>query len=821
MAIGAPATWIESVGLPVDTPTPPNSVGRHYLLVETQTNAAARSTYRHSAYRILNEGGLRYGSQVSIAFDPAYEELTLHRLCLVRGNEVIDRLDRGKIQVLQRESDLEYLVYNGELSAVIILNDVRVGDVVELAYTKTGTNPVFGNHFVDELPLDWGIPVAHLRHRIIQPPDHSLSHRTIGSSSLRVRETRTAAGTELIWEGHDLPAAVYDNNIPAWYPANPVVQVTDFPSWRSVVEWALPLYADPEAASAAVHTTAANLGPNASPLERATLALQFVQRDIRYLGLEQGVGSHRPSPAGDVLARRFGDCKDKARLLVSLLREMGISAAPVLVHTTHRQAVADRLPSPLDFNHVIVLVRVSGEDFLVDPTLSYQGGGLRQRHTTRYRTGLVIDPATTSLARWPESENDIKRILVDETFSISAIQGGTTLDVRSMYHGRSAEDMRAYLAGTTRDDLGKAYTDFYARYYPDVALKAPVTWTDDSNSNTLTVSEQYSIQRIFVPQADPAMLKAEFFPTALNGYTDSPGAAGRTTPLAIAHPVDISTRTRVLLPELWSVKPETIRVTDPAFTFSFSVSGKGREIEWAYYWRSRADHLQPADFVAHSRNLARVNDTLGYKLTYNTAAAARTGFNTNWAMIALAGFTAAGSAFGAHRVWRIRQPPQPPPLPGYDRDQLTGLGGWLILVAFGVVARPIVILSTIVSTFGAYVNLDSWHLLTSVDSPSYQRHFALIAPTEMVLNVVLLIGTLLLAALFFGRRRTFPRLMIIFLVVQLATAIFEVWAMQALATSAATDRAQTYRDLFQTAVAAAIWIPYFFVSRRVKLTFTR
>jgi hypothetical protein len=160
-------------------------------------------------------------------------------------------------------------------------------------------------------------------------------------------------------------------------------------------------------------------------------------------------------------------------------------------------------------------------------------------------------------------------------------------------------------------------------------------------------------------------------------------------------------------------------------------------------------------------------------------------------------------------------------LPGYDRDQLTGLGGWLILVAFGVVARPIVILSTIVSTFGAYVNLDSWHLLTSVDSPSYQRHFALIAPTEMVLNVVLLIGTLLLAALFFGRRRTFPRLMIIFLVVQLATAIFEVWAMQALATSAATDRAQTYRDLFQTAVAAAIWIPYFFVSRRVKLTFTR
>jgi transglutaminase-like putative cysteine protease len=614
---------------------------------------------------------------------------------------------------------------------------------------------------------------------------------------------------------------VYDTNIPTWYPTAPVVQVTDFPSWRSVVEWALPLYTDADAPLATIHDVAASLGPNASAIERAALALEFVQREIRYLGIEEGVSSHRPSPPGDVLARRFGDCKDKARLLVSLLHEMDIQAMPVLVHSTRRQALADWLPSPLDFNHVIVLVRIGGADFLVDPTLSYQAGGLRQRHTARYRTGLVIDPATTGLSPWPEAENDMKRTLVDETFSISAIHGETNLEIRSTYHGRAAEDMRSYLGGTTRDDLGKSYTDFYARYYPDISLKTPVTWTDDSATNTITVSEQYAIQRIFVPQADTAMLKAEFFPTALNGYTNSPGAGGRTAPLAIPHPVEISTRTRVHLPELWSVKPESVQVKDPAFTFNFAVSGKGREIEWTYFWHSRADHLLPADVLTYSRNLARVNDSLGYKLTYNTAVAGDAVFHVNWAMVALAGLTAAGSAFGAHRVWRTRKPPEPPPLPSHARDNLTGLGGWLILVAIGIVLRPVLILTTIVSTFHTYVNLDTWHVLTAADSASYQPSYAVIAPAEMVVNIVLLVGTLLLAALFFGRRRAFPRVMIGFLVLQLATTIFEIWATHALTTTSVADHVSRYRDTFQAALAAAIWIPYFLVSRRVKLTFTR
>ncbi|HEY1109057.1 MAG TPA: DUF3857 domain-containing protein, partial [Opitutaceae bacterium] len=169
VGIGAPAAWAEPLPLPADAKVPEASVEQHYLLFETQTHVAERGFYRHVAYRILNEGGLRYGAQLNIPFDPSYQTLTLHQVRIVRDGASIDRLDRAKLQVLQRESDLEYLLYDGSLTAHLILDDVRVGDVVEYSFTRSGTNPVFGDRYLDDLSLGWGSPVSHLRHRVIMP----------------------------------------------------------------------------------------------------------------------------------------------------------------------------------------------------------------------------------------------------------------------------------------------------------------------------------------------------------------------------------------------------------------------------------------------------------------------------------------------------------------------------------------------------------------------------------------------------------------------------------------------------------------------------
>lgn len=820
--IAPPPAWVEAVPVPTDVKAPSSSVGEHYLLIESQADVASGATYRHHAYRILDSAGLRHGSQVSVSFDPAYETLALHHVRLIRNGEILDRLDRNKLQVIQRETDLEYLLYSGSLTALLILDDVRVGDIVDLAFTKTGTNPVFGDRYIDTFGLDWSTPVAHLRRRIVHPADRKIAHRVVGSGAPALQERRSEFGRELIWQAHDLPEIVYDRNIPSWHDSSAWVELSDYATWGEVVAWGLPLYAV-EADASAVKERATALAAGArSQAERALRALDFVQKEIRYLGIETGAGSHRPSSPSAVLARRFGDCKDKAYLLVSLFREMGMDAAPVLVHTSRRQAIKNALPSPLAFNHVIVRLRLDGTDYVLDPTLVDQRGGLPLRHIGRYRCGLVIAPGESALTHWPLAPGDESRSVVEETFTVPGLQAPAKLHVRTTYFARSAERTRSYLKNTSPDDLKKNYVDFYARYFPDVATEKPVAWRDDEAANTIVVDEYYTVPNLFRPQATETFLKAEFSASAISEYTGSPGATDRKAPLAVAHPVNITHTFRVLLHEPWSVKPQKVEVIDQAFAYERTSSSRDREVNWTYRWTSKADHVPKEATGAHSRNLARVNDDLGFQLTYDTAAQHPT-FSLNWGMLALAGLTLSGAAYGSARLWRLQQPAIPPPLESaYPANAaLTGLGGWLILVGIGLVLRPIRTAISLFPTWSTYIDLNTWRILTDADHAAYQPAYAVVAPVEMVGNLVLLIAPLVLLGLFFAKRRIFPKAMIAFLVFECATSVFGVVTSYVLTSMTEADRMEAYGNFARGLLVMAIWIPYFCVSRRVKLTFTR
>ena len=126
-----------------------------------------------------------------------------------------------------------------------------------------------------------------------------------------------------------------------------------------------------------------------------------MQDEIRYLGIELGPHSHQPHPPAQVLARRYGDCKDKALLLAVALRELGIEAYPVLVNTALRERVADLLPSPFAFDHVITQVRFQGRQYWFDPTVSLQRGGLAQHYNPDFGRALAVRAEATALKRFP------------------------------------------------------------------------------------------------------------------------------------------------------------------------------------------------------------------------------------------------------------------------------------------------------------------------------------------------------------------------------------------------------------------------------------
>jgi transglutaminase-like putative cysteine protease len=97
---------------------------------------------------------------------------------------------------------------------------------------------------------------------------------------------------------------------------------------------------------------------------------------VRYLGIEMGLHSHKPAAPDKVIEQRYGDCKDKARLLVSLLQGMGLEAHCVLVNTDNGVRLTKALPTPTLFNHAIVRTQINARIYWRDPTRTHQSGSL-------------------------------------------------------------------------------------------------------------------------------------------------------------------------------------------------------------------------------------------------------------------------------------------------------------------------------------------------------------------------------------------------------------------------------------------------------------
>jgi hypothetical protein len=230
--------------------------------------------------------------------------------------------------------------------------------------------------------------VGTVRVRILSPADRPLRFGAHAGATEPVGAPR-GSSVEYLWEQVDVPAVLGENLTPPWYLDAPWLQVSEFADWSEVGRWARSLFPPARLPAELEGLVATWEERHATSDDRALAAVDWVQRNIRYVGIELGAGSYRPSPPATVVQRRFGDCKDQVHLLCTVLRSMGIEAAPVLVSTWGRPLVAEMLPSPQPFDHVIARVVLDGRPVLVDPTLSSQRGPLADRFLPDYGHGIL------------------------------------------------------------------------------------------------------------------------------------------------------------------------------------------------------------------------------------------------------------------------------------------------------------------------------------------------------------------------------------------------------------------------------------------------
>jgi len=830
VSFAAPPAWVDAQAVPLDATVPAEglSQGRHYLLADQQVRVtgSTATSYHHVATRAVNERGVEDIANVQIRFDPSYQTLTVHRIEVRRAGRVVSRVAPGGLKLLQREASLESLIFDGRLTAHVALQDVRVGDVVETAYSVQGNNPVFGGNRFGSFDFDWGVPVAYRHARLLWPQGRPLYWKLHnGAKAASV----SAANGELDhrWRLRDVPARLVDNDSPGWYDPYAWAEWGEFADWAAVARWALPLYRLPAGPVPAIDRQVARIAAaTTDPEQRLLAALRFVQREVRYLGIEMGANSHAPHAPELVLQRRFGDCKDKTLLSLALLRGLGIAARPALVHASLRQATQERLPTPWAFNHVLVQADIGGQRVWLDPTRAPQAGkGIAQWVQADFGRALLVDADTRELVPMAGAEaRALKRELHAVLDASAGFDKPATLTVTTHAQGEAAELLRNALATTSRQDLQKQYLDFYAASYPGLTVDQPFTTRDDPDANMLELVEHYRMPSYWVRNDKLARWTGELEVPDLHEWLRRPQGLNRQAPLGLRHPVDFKLVSEFRLPQVWDIKPDNLHFEDPVFTLRREESWRNRNtVVLTDHYQTRADHVDAAGMQRYVAQLDKARAGINYNLyRQDDAAPAQAavglgGDSPHWLPLVVGLLALGGLGVLARRVYRWD--PEPPALPAW-RHAHTALGGWLWLPLIGLAATPFTAGKVLLEALPA-MTVQGWSTLTVPASSSYHPLWALLLLIEFVINLALVAGALLLLVLMLKRRSNMPRIYIAWMALAAVATLGDALASQLIPTLTERWTAKDAGAALRTCVFAVIWIAYFRSSERVRLTFVR
>ena len=591
------------------------------LCVENQINIEKGINFHRFIHRILSDSEVQQDSTLTISWNPSYQTLKFHFIRVYRDGKILDKLDKAKIRIIQQEQNADRHLYDGTSSALIFLDGIQESDVIDYAYSIEGFNTVFAPHFCHTAYLEFNEPVERHLLRILAPKNYHLfvhkQHTQLEPKITLLNETQQ----EWLWETFHLDEHHSETNQPSWYQDFSQVQISSFETWQDVVNWNLAFYQLPqnlatESPIEMIELVQAWKQAYATPEEQALQALRFVQDKIRYLGFEQGDHSFKPHSPQEVFERRFGDCKDKVQLLRAFLALMGIDSYPVLVNPSLTQSLKDYHPSPTIFNHAMLLIRIQGQEYWIDPTMSYQGGNLSKNYCRSMKYGLVLEEGAHDLTEIPPS--NLAETTLNMTFLINE-EEGAFLKVLTVYKEGDADTFRSYYKRTQAKKVAKDFETYYSGIFGTLKVIEPIQIEDNRLENRITVQESYYIEKLLKTDETSQMKGFLIFPIHLRSYLNVIVDPNRQTPLQHEFPLNIKETYVLIKPkgEQWKAQHEEYTFADQAFVYTTKVDTQQENMTFAFAYKSLDDHVKPEEMAIHRTLLAQALDHSFYQIQLN------------------------------------------------------------------------------------------------------------------------------------------------------------------------------------------------------------
>jgi lipoprotein NlpI len=612
--VDPPAEWVQRASLPGrSSGGGPRDGALRYRLIDAQLllSGSGPQRYFRGTTLVLSRAGLEDAARVDIAYHPQYETLTLHSIAVLRGTARMEKLPQLRAELMRREVGLEAGIYDGVVTASFTLDDVRIGDSIDVEYTLAGINPALGGRYNRALPLVFSAPVDLYRLRVLADASRPVQVRAVGSSA-KVNLARSGERREWQLRLENVAATRAEDDTPVGARMSPRVEISEFKGWAEVAQWADALYRVPDDLSPELRAKIAELRAGSRDARQAVRrALKLVQEEVRYVGVEIGEGSYRPAHPNDVYQRRYGDCKDKSVLLAAILRGLGVHAYPALISTSAGRTAADWMAMPALFDHVIVQVQVTGQTYWLDPTLSHQEGELDRVGVMPYHWALVTGQAATRLVQMQLPPGYRQGMHTRFDYTVADYRGPVELKATVAFSGALAERLRQAVATAGAEQLADELFRGVRRLHPGAVAVGPPEVRDETEENRLSVMQPFSVPELF--EAENGDLRAGFVALPVHDVAEPPAKLERVLPLALPHPFEVTTDIDVQLPDALSQQAlSPLRVSDDNVDFTFSRVSTAGHLQLSYALAYKRDQVPARDVGAYVRTLREIRGKVAY-----------------------------------------------------------------------------------------------------------------------------------------------------------------------------------------------------------------
>jgi tetratricopeptide (TPR) repeat protein len=566
-------------------------------------------TFQQRVVEILDERGARAEGDFDIRYTPDTQSVEVRTSRVYKANgDILEAISTEETD----QSEPWYGLYYDVRAQVVRFSSLSPGDVIDVEYvvSDVGRRNLFADYFGDLHFFQETVPRVESRWVLIAPKQKQLYFNTPRLANLE--HTDEVIGDERIysWKAHDVAKVDAEPGMPGYSELAAYVHVSTYKTWDDVALWYTGLVKPQLEPNAAIQRAVKDAIKGLKD-ERAKIRAVYdlVVKRTRYVGLEFGIHGYQPYKVAQVFARKFGDCKDKASLLVVMLKEAGIGASLVLART-RQGGDLDREPASLaPFDHAIAYV--PKYDLYLDGTAEFSGA---DELPAQDQDIPVLQVNAGKLVRTPVLPPERNRVATTWRVALDA-SGAAIVDEQLGISGEAAHEWRQHYQSP--GERNEKYEQAWNGKHPGAKIAALEMMLDDLEK-PVEVHAGIEVPHWARPEGEGA--QATLVLPALGREADMLRSYARLSSrkhdLVLGYPWRQEERVVVTLPPGYSPRrlPESRTAQAPFGTFQITVEAKAGQVVVTATLEVKRHRIAQADYAAFRSFCAEVDAAVAQNL---------------------------------------------------------------------------------------------------------------------------------------------------------------------------------------------------------------